>query len=290
MKFQNSIVAILLLLLLVGCFGQRQKEIKSFETNLSEEQKPQNITTNTSNQKNETLPPVKVVSLSCFDSDGGIIEKNKGTVQIVYSNNSKISIFDSFVSNLVLNEQYCDGLNFFSKSILCSDGCKDAACVKAPPSSEGSSNQSVSLSEYPSVFQSDSEFKIVLGDTAPVQHVQAAVEVATSLTAAFNRLVESKLASEISDPFSQSLLVIGNACDNPTTAKLLGNPQPCGGDIVGEGKIQLAVINGKKYVFISGGNQTDVRKAARVLAKYNDYSLSGTTVRVGGTLNNPVII
>ncbi|MEK6967178.1 MAG: hypothetical protein AABX51_00950 [Nanoarchaeota archaeon] len=297
MRFQSSIALFILLLFFVGC-KQTISQNLTIDTQLNKvtddqvlpkipqqnnsptEAKAPIINNTAQNQPAAATAPPQVLLTSCTDSDGGIEENSKGTAMISFSDGTTKSFADSCVSLLVLSEQSCQASNVFSKQIFCINGCDAGTCQSGV----------ASLSQYPSFFQGDSSFKIVLGDTAPVSHVQAAIEVATSLTAAFSVQVESKLSSEVSDPFAQSLLVIGNACDNPATAKLLGNPSPCSDDIKGEGKIRIAQAGGKTYVIVTGGDQTDIRKASRVLAKYADYSLTGSTIRVGGTLANPEIL
>lgn len=284
LRFFNKItIALLILILLAGCFGNNPAKIKNESPQRSNNITIQQNTTENPTTRNEAItspPAAKISAISCTDLDGGISPASKGSTVIKFSDGSTNSTPDQCVTVNAVIEHSCNGAALVSQTILCANGCKDGECQSG----------SASLKQYPSFYEGDDKLKISIGDSAPVQHTQAAIDIATSLTAALNRAIEAKPSSEISDPFAQSLIVIGNACQNPTAAMLLGGNQTCADDVVGQGKITLVKVNGKNYIFITGGNTDDVRKAARVLSKYNDYFLSGESVKVGGSLSSPTII
>ncbi len=298
MKSLSNICVLFVLILIVGCKPQAETinpQLPAAPEGAAQPAIPtENTAAETTTQQavNETVnaptpPPSVKTALApatptgCSDSDAGS-NTQKGSTMISFSDGTSQSESDSCASPIALSERSCQGSSSQRSAVFCSNGCSDGACQSG----------TASLRSFPQFFADvdTPNVKIVLGDSAPVQHVQAAVEIATSLTAAFGAQVESKLASEVPDPSSLSLLLIGNACDNPATAQLLGNPSPCSDDISGEGKIRIAKSDGKTYVFVTGSDSQDVRKAARLLARYQNYSLGGTTIRVGGDLANPTII
>ena len=164
--------------------------------------------------------------------------------------------------------------------VTCPGGCDDGKCV------DGSL---ASLSGYPGFLDKDNVL-IVVGDKAPSTHVQAAIELATSLTSAFNKEVKTVLASEVESINSQDLVLIGNACQNEMVAEIYGNPSPCDDkESTGQGRIEVLSGEGKEYVIVTGKDDATMRIAARALSKYNDHSFYGSSAKITGTLDNPVV-
>ncbi len=92
----------------------------------------------------------------------------------------------------------------------------------------------------------------------------------------------TKLASEVSDVKAQNAILVGGPCANGVAAEALGNPSDCtAGFEEGKGLIQLVQFaNGKVALVVAGYSADDTRNAAKVLANYKDYALSGMKVEV----------
>jgi len=102
----------------------------------------------------------------------------------------------------------------------------------------------------------------------------------------------AKLDSELSDVTAQNVIAIGGSCVNSATAKLVGvAPGTCGqagADALGlrENKAILKVMDqssGKVALIVAGWRAEDTRRACKVLANYQDYTLSGSVMEVSGT-------
>jgi len=94
----------------------------------------------------------------------------------------------------------------------------------------------------------------------------------------------AKLASEITNPAAQNLIVVGGPCANSVAAQLKGNPEDCAaGYEPGKAIIELIENGDKVALLVAGYSGEDTRRATAVLANYQDYSLSGNEVIVTGT-------
>lgn len=157
------------------------------------------------------------------------------------------------------------------------------------------------LEDYPAPFIDGCNFygNIVVGDSAPAEDVISAIDITSSLTSgttssgSFCAVIVSPalLASELVSIGSQNLIVIGNPCDNKITAEIMGSSSDCLADFEKDKAIiKLYETSGGKIAMIVAGYSTsDTRKAARVLKNYEDYSLSGDSVTVSGSLTNLVV-
>ena len=95
-----------------------------------------------------------------------------------------------------------------------------------------------------------------------------------------------KLASEVSDIKAQNAIVVGGPCANPAAADLLGNPANCvEGFQTGHAMIKLFGNNGNVAMLVAGMTAEDTRRAALVVAQYDEYAdkLTGDEVDVTGT-------
>ncbi|GAG26812.1 unnamed protein product, partial [marine sediment metagenome] len=148
------------------------------------------------------------------------------------------------------------------------------------------------LSDYPTMFIKDGklDFVIVVGDKAPAEDVVSAIDIATSLQhdKKLLKILGKKdsekveigtavLASEVDDVSKHNIISIGNPCDNPVTAEILGvpheYPQCLAGFEEGVGMIKLySTGKGKIAIVVAGLNPLDTKRAARVLANYEDYA------------------
>lgn len=148
---------------------------------------------------------------------------------------------------------------------------------------------SIDLSDYPDMFAATDKFYGILSvaDNAPAEDVIGISDIAMSIqyrgeetgtTISKVEVGATKLASEVSDPNAQNLLLVGMlkrdaSYGNPLIDKFYsGSPT--------EGLIKL-IKNGNYYVLIvTGDTTTNVRKATTILANYKDYNLKGTELRV----------
>ncbi|MCB9362804.1 S-layer protein [Candidatus Woesearchaeota archaeon] len=94
----------------------------------------------------------------------------------------------------------------------------------------------------------------------------------------------AKLASEVSNVAGQNMIVVGGPCANAVAAQLMGNPSPCTkGFEEGKAIIKLYENGNKVAMLVAGATALDTRRAARVLADYTSFPLSGMEVEVAGT-------
>ncbi|MFH1317003.1 MAG: hypothetical protein ABII01_05785 [Candidatus Woesearchaeota archaeon] len=111
----------------------------------------------------------------------------------------------------------------------------------------------------------------------------------------------SKLDSEVADAEAQNVISIGGACVNSITAALAGLPDytcgAAGANPIGlqENKAILKLLehdNGNVALIIAGWRAQDTRRAARVIANYEEHQadLSGMEVEVTGTTLNDISV
>ncbi len=94
----------------------------------------------------------------------------------------------------------------------------------------------------------------------------------------------AKLASEISDITAQNMIVVGGPCANAVAAELMGNPADCTeGFETGKAMIKLYENGGSVAMLVAGATALDTRRASRVVANYDQFTLSGMEVEVVGT-------
>lgn len=96
----------------------------------------------------------------------------------------------------------------------------------------------------------------------------------------------ARLASEVGAFTQQNTIIVGGPCANAKAAEFLGVSQAECMDAAPE--VNTAVIALKEYgdrvaLLVNGRDALDTRRAARVLANYQDYDLSGSEVVVTGT-------
>jgi hypothetical protein len=97
----------------------------------------------------------------------------------------------------------------------------------------------------------------------------------------------AKLASEVRDITAQNMIVVGGPCANSVSAQLMGVEQAVPACLAGftEGKamIKLYAQGTKVAMLVAGATALDTRRACRVLANHDQYTMSGTEVQVTGT-------
>jgi len=149
--------------------------------------------------------------------------------------------------------------------------------------------QATDLEDYPEIFMEDGVFngQIVVGDTSPAAHVLAAIDIAQGLEESADnnnkiKVSAAVLASE-ANVFKTNLIVIGNSCHNDVATILEGFPVPCDtNDDFGYGKIRYIKSNGYHHIIVSGQDDLEIRKAARILYEYDEHVLDGDEVLIGG--------
>lgn len=96
----------------------------------------------------------------------------------------------------------------------------------------------------------------------------------------------AKLASEVTSAGAQNLILVGGPCANAIARDVMGTTLAncAAGFEEGKAKIKLyEQATGKVALVVAGYSGTDTRRAARVIANYGDYALSGAEVEVSGT-------
>lgn len=134
------------------------------------------------------------------------------------------------------------------------------------------------LSNYPNFLIKNNQLNItlVVGDQSSAINVLAQSNIAASLAGLSAKFsISNKLSSELLD-LEQNLILIGNPCINPITAHVMGNPEPCDkGFSNGKALIRLYDENGFSYIVVAGYSDLGTRKAAEVLANFNNYKFIG---------------
>ncbi len=134
------------------------------------------------------------------------------------------------------------------------------------------------LSNYPNFLIENNQLNVtlVVGDQSSAINVLAQSNIAASLIGlSAKSSISNKLSSELLD-LEQNLILIGNPCTNPITAHIMGNPEPCDNDFSnGKALIRLYDKNGFFYIVVAGYSDLGTRKAAEVLADYNNYKFIG---------------
>lgn len=158
-------------------------------------------------------------------------------------------------------------------------------------------NSPLDFSNYPHMLIRDGKIlaTFVVGADAPASDTLAAVDVSTGVQLVAKDVQEDvipviKLDTEISNPLNRNIVSIGNPCNNKVSDILLGTPYTClKGFTDGEGIIRLHNFNNYVQILIAGYSDQDTRKAAKVLANWREYDLSGKELRVTGDYASPLI-
>jgi len=153
-------------------------------------------------------------------------------------------------------------------------------------------NPPIDLSNYPNMFISNNKFNgvLVVGDKAPAEDVLSVTDIAIGLQSTQIEVEATKLAREITDPLKLNIISVGNPCTNTISAQLMGNPAYCTKGFTKDvGLIKLYNHNGYAQLLVAGYSKVDTRKAARVLANWNDYNLRGNEKCVYGSSINPSV-
>lgn len=147
------------------------------------------------------------------------------------------------------------------------------------------------LSNYPDMFVKDGTFNavIVVGNQASASDVIAQTNLILFFGGYTGKSLigSAKLSSEIKS-LKQNIISIGSACNNPTSAEIMGNPKQC--DIWLEpGKAMIILYGYKDYVYmvIAGDSDKGTRDAVDFLINTKKGSLKGSNMLIEINEPNP---
>ncbi len=149
---------------------------------------------------------------------------------------------------------------------------------------------SADLADYPKQFFSSSESfngQLIVGNTGPATDVIATQEISETLQQKSSTVILAGTEDEFDQ--NRSAILVGLPCQNKAVAIVLGVDSCDFGLSDGQGYLKIIERNGAAQVIVSGKSAADIRKAARVLAKYKEYALRGSEMIVTGTLESPQI-
>ena len=142
------------------------------------------------------------------------------------------------------------------------------------------------MSEYPDFIMDDNKIGaiVVVGQKASSSHVIAQSQIISSLSMLVDERPQgiAKLDTEVDGISNRNIISIGSACINSITAEILKNPEPCDGGIAA-GKAAIHVLEGENeevYIVITAFSDKGIRKAAEVMANYEDYDLDGDLITI----------
>lgn len=143
------------------------------------------------------------------------------------------------------------------------------------------------LSAYPSPFVAGDFFdaQVIIGNNGPATDALAATEIAVSL----QQLTSARITANTEEEFkpNRNSILIGLPCQNSAMAAILDTKTCDLGLPDGAGYIKVVEKEGYSHLIVSGKIAADTRKAARLLAKYSQFELSGKEMLVTGTLESP---
>lgn len=144
------------------------------------------------------------------------------------------------------------------------------------------------LSQYPAPFVSAGSFnaQIIAGSTAPATDSLAATDIALALQQVSGTQIRAGLEDEYDS--SKNAILIGLPCQNPILASVLGTTACDFGLPEGTGYLKFVEKNGITNLIVSGKTAADTRRAARALANYRSYGLTGDELLITGTLDSPL--
>ncbi|MBR9691387.1 hypothetical protein GOV06_01250 [Candidatus Woesearchaeota archaeon] len=148
-----------------------------------------------------------------------------------------------------------------------------------------SSANAAVLEDFPTMFLKD--VRVVVGRAASAEDVIGAVDIMAALQQRAGksiRLGGAVLDTELEDLEAQNTIIVGGPCINSAAAKVMGYPENClEGFEMGKGIIKLYEFdNGNIALLAAGTTALDTRRVTTVLAKYDEFALSGTEMVVTG--------
>lgn len=100
---------------------------------------------------------------------------------------------------------------------------------------------------------------------------------------------ETKLSTEVSTPTAYNLILVGGPCANPLSDSVAGEKCDAWSLQSGEALIKLVANGDKVAMLVAGTDAIDTRMAAKVIANYADYTLTGEKATITGTLSSPTV-
>ncbi|MBD3313348.1 hypothetical protein GF345_02810 [Candidatus Woesearchaeota archaeon] len=243
--------------------------------------------------KSEAYDPV------CHDSDGGEDPFEKGYTKghwlCLDDGKPIVTETDYCVDDDTVMEFLCNAPNgcnnILAREIGCEFGCENGKCLPEPSEIE------FDLAYYPQLFTDNGEIDVtlVVGDEAPAEDVVSAVDIGASLNfAGYSGNAAAKLASEMMGNLERiNTILVGNPCNNEATQDMLGldrfNVCP---QVIDKGEAVIALFDryGETQLIVAGHSDADTRRAAYVLANYDDYDLKGKIMTVKGTSFSDIMI
>ncbi|PIN86360.1 hypothetical protein COV19_05185 [Candidatus Woesearchaeota archaeon CG10_big_fil_rev_8_21_14_0_10_44_13] len=134
----------------------------------------------------------------------------------------------------------------------------------------------------------------LIGTDAPSSDVLAVTNMKTYLIFKNVETGEAKLTNEVENYKKADYIIVGSPCSNPAAADMFSKDIAQKGSCKifpdGEGVIKLkAVSNNHFMLYVGGNNIAETMKAMKVVQYFSNYTLSGTEVRVRGTIDAPLI-
>ena len=160
------------------------------------------------------------------------------------------------------------------KTCDCNEECESNSCFNG----KCISSENNDLSNYPNFLIKDGKLYVttVVGDKSSSSNVLAQTYIVSSLSSLGRDVnLKNKLSSEVQD-LNQNIISIGNPCVNEISAKIMNNPEPCDKDFQkGKGYIKLYKNNDFFYLIVAGYSDVGTKKAAEILANYENYKFKG---------------
>jgi len=159
-----------------------------------------------------------------------------------------------------------------------------------------SSVSALDLKNFPQMFIKNDQIDaiIVVGRSAKAEDVLGSVDVSVMLQNEVNvkQATMAKLDNEVGSLSAYNSIVIGGPCANSAAAKLLDYPKNClEGYDVGKGYIKLFEwSNGNIAMLVAGTTAIDTRRTTHILANYDEYNLTGTSLVVSGVSMNDLTV
>lgn len=155
---------------------------------------------------------------------------------------------------------------------------------------EGEYSLAYTLADLETFIQ---QMDYLIGADAPSSDVIIVTEIKTLYISRGIDTGDAKLTNEVDD-YKDDFIIIGSPCDNPAAASLFAKEIKEKGSCrifpAGEALIKLkAVTNNDIILYVGGNTPAETKIAAEVIKYPGQYGLTGTEVRVRGTVDEPVI-
>ncbi|MEM3126526.1 MAG: S-layer protein [Candidatus Woesearchaeota archaeon] len=213
-----------------------------------------------------------------FDEPVNIDENITVTISTAANNEVDLEVLSPQVEFPGTNEQYTFRMDDLKENDDIERGMSKYGVLFEEFDDSGSQDADRLTIEYPLTQREGLVYIVTAPEDTPAAASGTAFQVARI------DVGTAKLASEVSDIRAVNAIVVGGPCANAAAAELMGNPANCAEDFEeGRAMIKLYENGGNVAVLVAGYSAMDTRRAARVLANYEDYDLTGKEVVVSGT-------